>query len=59
MAMIGIDLGTSNSAAAVLRGGRKGDLYLRIEVRIPQTLSCEQRLPYERSRSLQLRHFRA
>lgn len=74
MAIIGIDLGTSNSAAAVLRGGRpviipstegvslggkarlgggrRGDLNVRIGVRVPESPSSEERELYERLRRL-------
>jgi DnaJ-class molecular chaperone len=85
MASIGIDLGTSNSAAAVLRGGRPviipsaegislgqpdtvfcvrgkglpefggsrhGDLYLRVQIHIPEHLAPAERELYERLRTL-------
>lgn len=55
MAIIGIDLATSSSAAAVLRGGR-GDLDLRIEVKIPERLTAEERALYEKLRGLDPSH---
>jgi DnaJ-class molecular chaperone len=60
MSIIGIDLGTSNSAAAVLRGkglpefggGQRGDLYVVVRVRVPDRLAAKERQLYERLRAL-------
>ena len=58
MTIIGIDLGTSNSAAAVLKGlpvfgsERRGDLNLRIDLRVPGRLGREERELYVRLRKL-------
>lgn len=48
MAIIGIDLGTSNSAAAVLRGHQ----LLRLRVVVPERLSSAERRLYEQRREL-------
>jgi len=62
MAIIGIDLGTSNSAAAVLRlrgkglpefgGDGTGDLYVRIQLQVPQQLSPQEQALYRQLRAL-------
>lgn len=62
MATLGMDLGTSNSAAAVLRGGRpvlipssemRGNLFVRLDVRIPERVTRNERELYERLRELE------
>lgn len=60
MAIVGIDLGTSNSAAAVLQFrnkgfpqfGGKGGLYLQVKLRVAERLSREERELNERLREL-------
>lgn len=76
MPIIGIDLGTSNSAAAVLRGGRvpaatqadsmlrlrgkglprfgggaRDDLFVRLQIRVPERLTDRQRHLFEQLRT--------
>ena len=59
-ASVNIPPGTQPGAVLRLKGkglpefgsGRHGDLYLRIEVRVPEQLSSEERELYERLRSI-------
>lgn len=61
MATIGIDPGTSNSAAAILRdkgcpkseAAGRGDLYLQIAVQVPERLTKKEGELYSELRALE------